>query len=145
MKGKDKKKTKKIKQKQLLKAKSSLPFILRATNWSVFNDIVLIVLETIGIALLVLIWKNVLDLRKIELTYIPIWLVQSDSSLQLETVRMTILLGVIPSLLWLGSFLFAIVSSRYSLLIIRIVFVSVTIVLIFWLVGLLNIKNIAML
>ncbi|HOU75499.1 MAG TPA: hypothetical protein PK957_00025 [Candidatus Dojkabacteria bacterium] len=145
MKGKDKKKIKKIKQKQLLKAKSSLPFILRATNWSVFNDIVLIVLETIGIALLVLIWKNVLDLRKIELTYIPIWLVQSDSSLQLETVRMTILLGVIPSLLWLGSFLFAIVSSRYSLLIIRIVFVSVTIVLIFWLVGLLNIKNIAML
>ena len=145
MKGKDKKKIKKIKQKQLLKAKSSLPFILRATNWSVFNDIVLIVLETIGIALLVLIWKNVLDLRKIELTYIPIWLVQSDSSLQLETVRMTILLGVIPSLLWLGSFLFAIISSRYSLLIIRIVFVSVTIVLIFWLVGLLNIKNIAML
>ena len=145
MKGKDKKKTKKIKQKQLLKAKSSLPFILRATNWSVFNDIVLIVLETIGIALLVLIWKNVLDLGKIELTYIPIWLVQGDSSLQLETVRMTILLGVIPSLLWLGSFLFAIVSSRYSLLIIRIVFVSVTIVLIFWLVGLLNIKNIAML
>ncbi|HQF36960.1 MAG TPA: hypothetical protein PLL26_04965 [Candidatus Dojkabacteria bacterium] len=145
MKGKDKKKIKKIKQKQLLKAKSSLPFILRATNWSVFNDIVLIVLETIGIALLVLIWKNVLDLGKIELTYIPIWLVQGDSSLQLETVRMTILLGVIPSLLWLGSFLFAIVSSRYSLLIIRIVFVSVTIVLIFWLVGLLNIKNIAML
>lgn len=133
----------KIKQRKLLKAKNSLPFLLRATNWSVFNDLALIVLETVSIGLLFLIWKNVLELGKINLSFIPIWLVQGDSSLQLASVRTTVLLGIIPSLLWVGSILFAIVASKYSILTIRVVFACVIIALVFWLVGLLNIENIA--
>lgn len=135
----------KISQKKLLSVRKSLPLILRNSNLSVFNSIDIIVLEIIGLSLVVMIWNNVLVLRNIELIYFPVWLVQNDTSLQLTTSESVLLLGMIPSVLWLGTFIFSVFASKYSKLIIRIVFICLIVMLVFWLIGVLNIKNIALL
>lgn len=141
----ERKAKRKISQKKLLSVRKSLPLILRASNLSVFNNIDIIIFEIIGLSLLVMIWNNVLILKKIELVYFPIWLVQSDTSLQLTTSASILLLGIIPTMLWLGTFMFSVFSSKYSILIIRIVFICLIVTLVFWLIGILNIKNIALL